>query len=230
MRLIQVMMAGSAVLTLLTATPSRADLIVNGSFETPVAPPGGFTDFSAANQGLTGWTVLGYDVSILGKNFQQNGITFQAEDGNQSMDLTGVSSNSASDGVSQSVATVVGQQYALSFYVGSATDHNIFFASTVDLSINGGARVSYSNPTAPTNMLNWELFTVDITATSTSTSLAFYDGDNNTNNQNSSLDNVSMVPLSVPEPGSVVLMGVGMGFTALVAVRRRRRGIWPAPR
>ena len=39
--------------------------------------------------------------------------------------------------------------------------------STVDLSIDGGARMSFTNPTAPSDRLDWELFTVPFTATGT---------------------------------------------------------------
>ncbi len=44
------------------------------------------------------------------------------------------------NGVTQDVATTIGQTYLLNFYVGSATDNALIFASTVDLSINGGPR------------------------------------------------------------------------------------------
>ena len=116
----------------------------------------------------------------------------------------------------------MGHTYALSFYVGSATDHYLFFASTVNLSIDGGAITSYTNPTAPSNMLNWELFTVDFTATTTVTNVTFYNGDS-ANNNNASLDNVSIYSASVPEPAGITLMAIGSAAAGIVLAFRKRK-------
>ncbi len=169
---------------------------------------------------ITGWTVEGPGVSIVSGTFAQDGITFQAENGKQWLDLTGDGSNSLSDGVAQNVTTVVGHAYALSFYVGSATDDYLFFASTVNLSIDGGAITSYANPTAPSNMLNWEQFTVDFTATTTTTNIAFYNGDS-ANNNNASLDNVSIYSASVPEPTAILPMAIGSAAVGILLISRR---------
>ncbi|HME71864.1 MAG TPA: hypothetical protein VKM54_18635, partial [Myxococcota bacterium] len=71
--------------------------------------------------------------------FVQSGITFQAQDGNQWIDLAGVTSNSMTSGVTQNISTTIDQSYDVTFYVGSTTDNTLFFPATVDLSINGGA-------------------------------------------------------------------------------------------
>ena len=161
---------------LASADSTRADIIVNGSFETPIVPVGSFTDFVAGSTDITGWTVVGVDAAVVNESFTQSGITFQAQDGNQWLDLAGVTSNSMLSGVSQDVTTEIGRAYILSFYVGSATDNVFFFPSTVDLSINGGARVSYTNPAAPTDRLDWKLFTAKFTATTANTNITFYNG------------------------------------------------------
>src|SRR5438045_2462928 len=36
-----------------------ASLLVNGSFETPTVPAGGFTTFAVGSSAITGWTVVG---------------------------------------------------------------------------------------------------------------------------------------------------------------------------
>ena len=181
MRVTRIAVACAALLSL-TAAQTRAGLIANGSFESPTVPAGGFSNFAGGSTGITGWTVVGDGVSIVSGTFAQNGVTFQAQDGKQWLDLTGDGVNSKTDGVSQDVATTIGQSYQLSFYVGSTTDNSTFFPSTVDLSIGGATRVSFTNPTAPTNMLNWELFNVQFTATTASTNITFFNGDASNNN------------------------------------------------
>jgi Protein of unknown function (DUF642) len=208
MRQLQRTFAAATLLASLMVAPSRADVITNGSFETPTVPAGSFTDFPGTSTGITGWTVVGNDVAVVSGTFVSNGITFQAEDGAQWLDLTGINSNSKANGVSQNVATVIGQSYNVSFWVGSTTDGSIYFPSTVDLSINGGARTSFTNPTAPINMLNWEQFTANFTATSTTTNFTFFNG-GASNNNNSALDNVTFTSTAaIPEPGPLVLMGL----------------------
>jgi hypothetical protein len=81
----------------------------------------------------------------------------------------------------QDVSTTPSGTYQVTFYVGSATDNQSFFASTVDLSIDHGARQSFTNPTAPTNQLNWEQFSVTFVAATSSTNLAFFDGGSSRN-------------------------------------------------
>jgi Protein of unknown function (DUF642) len=206
------------------AGQAQAGLIVNGSFEQPIVPVGSFTVFTTGSTDVMGWTVVGPQVAVVNTNYNTNGITFQSQDGNQWLDLSGLFSNSTADGVTQDVVTTIGQRYELSFYVGSATDNNQFFASTVDLSVDGGARRSFTNPTAPSDRLDWELFTVPFTATGATTNLTFFFG-GEPNNNVGALDNVSLAPLAsaVPEPSPVVLLGIGAAGMA-IGLGRRCRG------
>lgn len=200
---------------LFIARASASAQLLNGSFEIPLVPPGSFTNYPGGSTAITGWTVVGVDSSLVSGSFMQNGVTFQAQSGNQWLDLAGVTSNSSTSGVTQSIATVTGQAYEVSFYVGSATSSPFFFPATVDLSINGGPRVSYFNPIGPSNMLDWKLFTVPFTATGTTTSLTFLNG-SAASNFISPLDNVSVGV--VPEPSTAALGAIGLA----VFLRRRR--------
>ncbi len=204
------------------AFPAWANLIQNGSFETPLVPIAGASTFAGGSSAITGWTVVGFDVAIISSTFAQSGIVFQAKEGVQWADLSGASSNSMTNGLRQQVATP-GALYELAFNVGSATGGQFFFPTTIDLSINGGPRTSYNNPTAPTTMLDWKLFTVQFTATSPTTSITFFNGSAG-NNFTAALDDVSLTQLTaaVPEPESYAMIGAGLALIGWVARRRKK--------
>jgi hypothetical protein len=172
---------------------------VNGSFESPLVTVGGFANFPGGSTAINGWTVVGVDSSVVSGTFMQGSIVFQAQDGNQWIDMAGETSNNSSSGVMQDVATTPGATYLLSFYVGSATDGVLFFAATVDLTIGSGTRTSYKNPTAPTDKLDWLKFTVPFVATNSITNIKFQNG-SASNNYLAALDNVTLEEV----PGSVV--------------------------
>src|ERR1700722_13443831 len=92
---------------LLVESAFGANLIKNGSFETPVANTGSYLVYSTGDT-FAGWKVVGAagNVGIVSGTFEQNGFTFPAVKGAQWLDLTGVS-NSAT-GVQQTVATTAG--------------------------------------------------------------------------------------------------------------------------
>lgn len=192
----------------------------NGSFEVPPVAPGSVSVFGSGSLAITGWTVVGPNVAVISGSFSQSGITFQAQAGSQWLDLSG-STNSAAGGVVQNIGTIIGQAYEVSFYVGSASDGAFFFPATVDLSIDGGSRVSYFNPNITPNALNWQLFTVPFTATSTTTNLTFFNG-SAANNFSTGLDNVLVTPVAaVPEPATLI---AGAMALAVIASRRLRAG------
>lgn len=186
-----------------------ANLIANGSFETPPVPVGSFTNYPAGSTAITGWTVVGVDSAVTSGSFMQSGITFQAQDGVQYVDLAGVTSNSPSSGVTQTIATAAGSSYVITFFVGSARDtqNGFFFPATVDLSIAGGPRTSYHNPATPNTMLDWKGFSVGFTAAGPATSITFFNG-SASNNFLGALDNVSVE--LVPEPSSIAIALLSM--------------------
>jgi hypothetical protein len=189
--------------------------VTNGSFEQVTVGAGSFANLSGGSTALTGWTVVGSLVTVINTSYVESGITFNAQSGSQWLDLTGPASNLASNGVTQDVPTTIGEFYRLSFWVGSATNNFNIFASTVDLSIGGGPRLSFTNPTAPRSSMDWQLFSADFVATSALTNITFLNG-SGPNNNLSGLDNVTLEV--IPAPSAVALLGLG----GLMAARRRR--------
>ena len=115
----------------LTGLPSRAaaTLLVDGSFETPAVGGSTFNCFVLAGcfgydigSTVGAWTVFGPDagttrsVLLLSNSYSEGSRLFTAEDGNQSIDLTGAG-NLGANGVEQTLALDPGT-YALSFWIG----------------------------------------------------------------------------------------------------------------
>jgi hypothetical protein len=196
------------------ASPARADLVTNGSFETPIVPVGGFTNFLSGSAGITGWTVVGPEVSIVSTNYAALGFTFPAEDGKQWLDLTGDLSNSV-EGVEQTIATTPGTIYNLSYFVGNQVNPGGPWgtSSTVDVLVNGTLiQIATNTMGAGGTTQVWEQFSTSFLATSSLTTLEFLNGDPANDNSNG-LDNVVVTPGAVvgaPEPSTLVLVVVAV--------------------
>jgi hypothetical protein len=224
-----VIRAATVAGAVLAATGANAaSLILNGSFETPLVPVGNFTSFPVGGATLTNWSVTGpsnTEVAIVSGSFSQNGVTFNAQDGNQWLDLTGNGSNST-EGVAQTVSTIPGDQYQLSFWVGNTSGGGVFgTTSTVNVSINGGANSPFTNSTADLTGLNWQQFTLLFIASGSSTTINFANGDPASDNSNG-LDNVALTDLgavgAVPLPGALPLFATGLAGLGLLGWRRKK--------
>ena len=200
------------------AGSASANLVVNGDFESPEIPSSS-PELYAVGESLDGWSVFGpgrADVAVLNGPFTQLGLTFTHQSGVQSLDLTGLSNTTA--GVSQSIATVPGVAYDLSFYVGNVQSSGIWgTSSTVRVLLNGASFATASYAGGPTDALGWERFSYQFVATASSTALAFVNLDGPTDNVNQ-IDAVSVTV--VPEPATAALLLCGMA--AVMALRGRK--------
>lgn len=211
--------------TSLSATPSLAQIVTNGGFETPATPAGSFTLFNAGSSLLTGWNVVGGQVATVSNTFTQNGLSFVAQSGSAWLDLTGFNANGP-EGVTQTIATVPGTQYTVTFWVGNVVNPGGIFgnSSTVNMALNGSPFFTATNTGgAGTSTQFWQQFSTQFTATGTSTTLGFFNGDPSTDNSNG-LDNIVVTgqASTIPEPGTLVMLATGLaGFLPLA--RRRTR-------
>jgi choice-of-anchor C domain-containing protein len=197
------------------AANAATNLITNGSFEDGVyIADGGFVTLSNGdNTSIAGWTVLPYSIDYVG-------TYWQASDGLRSLDLSGA----ANGGVSQTIATISGKVYTVSFDLAGnpdGADETKFMVTTLGNGVGGGAAKIFTFDVGAGNTredMGWKTFSYTFTATSNSTTLNFASA--NESPYGPALDNVSVS--AVPEPATWAMMIVGFGAAGAM-VRNRRK-------
>ncbi len=216
MRPMMSLMALAAALFLVVPAQSRADLIVNGSFEDAspgFSPPqlgGTLQSIPDGSTTIFGWTVFG-GPAIDGVAWcpsyntgpSSNGMI--AQDGVEFLDLTGFFDQQPYFGVSQTIGTTQGQSYVLSFYLGNAIQYD-GGNSTIAAEVSAGLVSQTFTDSLAGYAPQWTEYSFDFTATSDSTTISIQ------GTQGFAfigLDNVSVNSASaVPEPSSFILCGV----------------------
>jgi hypothetical protein len=226
--------AALCALFLTAPVGAAVNLINDGSFELNPAEKGGYNHF-AGNTSFDGgsWHVTGVDILHVDTAYQAGGqppLVFEAQDGRNSLDLTGTGNSGPADGIYQDIATVAGQVYTLSFYVGHATSTGSLGSTygdpaTMRVSIGGGPVQDFVNDDRVTSGIAWKQFTETFTATGDTTRIAFTNG---LGNDYLGLDDVSLTnPAATPEPASwmMAILGFGAIGTSLRRARRQYRGL-----
>jgi choice-of-anchor C domain-containing protein len=205
--------AATAAAALAIAGSAGAATIVNGGFTGPIT---GVVNVGTGSTVIPGWTVTSGNVDWIQGYWQSaDGDTF-------SIDLNGFSPGA----ISQTIATVVGQTYDLTFDMSGNPD-NGSDVRTMLVSAGGPNSVFVYTFTVGPNghdNMNWVQDSLIFKATSTSTAITFTSGSGGAFGP--ALDNVRIA--SVPEPASWALMLTG--FFGMGSVLRRGRGRTAAAR
>ncbi len=216
-----------AACALLGATSAGAavNLLADGDFEGLGTPDAGFKVFNGG-QAAGAWTVLGPtrggSAQLLSTHYTEPNIAFEAESGAASFDLSGPGNVGDTAGIAQTIDTVEGRIYRLSFWVGNADgsrNGNYTLPSTVDLRIDGGDRQHFTNAATTTTSTNWMFVQTTFRGTGAPTEIAFLNGTPRQDAE-TGLDDVRL-SVGVPEPATWTMMILGFGLAG-AGLRRRQ--------
>lgn len=221
------MLALGLLAAMTIATPAfAAELVVNGGFDDDAVPSGGFIIYDAGQTiGGGGWTVLGNGGNSglnLSTGYTEFAVSFVSQAGPNSFDLTASGNTGPASGIYQDIATIAGQQYQLSFWLGNAdgsSNGSYTQPSALTLTIGNGPSTLFSNADTTFESINWQQNSVFFTATDATTRIQFNNatvGDNF-----AGLDSVSVMAVTaVPEPAAWALMIGGFGLVGGMLRRR----------
>ena len=176
-----------------SALPAAAsNLVKDGSFETPPTPQGSY-DTYGPGQMIGPWTVVAPSGNVATVyDYNEGGVLWSANQGKAFLDLTGTCDCGAPSGVSQTVSTVSGKMYKLTFWVGNTYIQGRGLTSTVDVYVGSKKVLAATNKAGEGSTKEvWRKFSVTFVAKSATTTLSFINGDTNGDEQNG-LDSVSL--------------------------------------
>lgn len=169
----------AAACVLASATPAAAGGIKDNSFETPALASGAQQIFNVGDK-IGPWKVVGEgDVQLIGPDSTVDGLSLQAKNGLQFVNLAG--DQRLQSGIEQTFKTVPGTQYILWFRIGAIVDRDQGFlkSSTVDLDIDGQPRGNFTVFTSgsDSSKITWGRVGAVFTAENDTTTIDFFNGD-----------------------------------------------------
>lgn len=186
------------------ASAGPVELIKNGSFEKNGVSANSWT----VKSGLDGWTVGPNGVEV------RNNVAGAAEDGRNYLELDSY----ANSWISQSIKTITGVQYNLSFYY-APREHTSAATNGIDVFWNGNLLKHMAQDNF-TSVTNWVKVDLSMFATGNLSTLQF-NAAGISDGYGGSLDNVSLAA-HVPEPGTLVSILLGLGMLGFVLRRRQQ--------
>lgn len=219
--MIKNVLAGAALCGVIPAF-AATNLVTDGSFESASLTAGNYALYGGNS--LAGWTALPGDLIEV-----RDALVGSAKDGNNFVELDSTHNSS----MLTTLATTAGQTYSLSFWYSgrpASATYNTAFPSGVVPASSDGLSVDYGtgavavhSPTDTTSDNLWKEFTAIFTATGPSTTLMF-SATGKDDSYGSSLDDISVLAVPVPEPATMAMMAAGMlGLLGLGFRRGRRR-------
>lgn len=196
--------------TAMIAGSASANLIVNGSFEEGNYAGGPWNSVPPGDNRVTAWEAVekGFDWH----NQEHFGPAY---DGSMMIDLT---YGFAYGGISQTFATVAGQQYWLRFALAGPENGGSFQnPRAVNVSV-AGLNQTFDAPASPASGLTWDVENFIFQATASQTTLTFR-GNNLDQYWGPVIDAVSVT--AVPEPSTYL---AGLSALAVLSLVARRRG------
>jgi len=202
------------VCALALGKPAAAqNLVLNGSFENGAANPGGsFVTVTAGDStSISNWTVTNGSVDYIGGYWQ-------AQSGSRSIDLSGGGAGTLAQ---QSISTISGQTYLVSFWMAGNPD-NLPSIKTLNASFGSTTQSFSFDDTGKTrNNMGWVNYSFFATTSGGPTMLQFQS--TTATAYGPALDNVSVT--AVPEPEEYAVMGmVSLTLCGLMVRARRRSG------
>jgi len=220
------------ILALLGAANAGANILVNGDFS--LSPDPGLVQRYLGGSSLVGWFALNDDVELMGPDYWQS-----APGSSRSVDLAGLHPG----GIGQSIPTVVGGVYTLSFYLAGNMDSApavkyLTIATVSNAAVFDSQSFTFDTTGYSHSNMGWTLETWQFTAIAPRTDILFIDStitEMNPHNMdvlwnpagpvvaNINLTGPGDSPDPSPEPLSFVLLGSGLIGIACVYRRRARR-------
>lgn len=190
------------ILVISLVSVAQANMITNGSFEATTQANGTWAIYS----NLPSWTGGAYGIEL------RNNVAGAAYDGVNYIELDTTQNSLAY----QNITTEVGQQYELSFAY-SPREQVLANSNGIDVFWNGALVGSFTGNGS--NIGNsWVLENLIVTGIGTTSKLEFR-AVGISNSYGGSLDAVSLVAKSVPEPATMLLLGLGL--MGLAGLRRK---------
>ena len=193
---------GILILCLPASSVRATNILLNGSFDVGTYSFGGDggQDLPPGSTTITGWKVITNDVAPISIS---NGFSIIPEDGTVSLDLQSYNDGSPYGGVQQTIPTIPGATYALSFWIG--VQNNISYAvGPASVRATAGATTNDFTNTLAGAGNQWQQFTMNFVAVNPMTDISLA-GLSTQGGAYIGLDNADVEFISVPEPAGLSL-------------------------